>query len=308
MSPGSGGRCSGGAALRLRGSLGIAGRCPLWPAAVCPCVTLRFCIPSRPPLLGGPGVSSCLVFVFAGFILVRSVVPPASPAVRCCRPAPLRQGGSRAFSGLLLVSVWGPYGLLHAGGLSCMLPGLSLVVLWGCSSGAGLSGDGPFPPAASTWVRAQGSGCPGVLVPSARLYPRGLSCGSGCVHGCGCRYNPCFAAHQPSRFCGVVERWRTFLTFVSQHVCWPDFAPVSALWCVVCGFPSIGFFPECWFLVIVASLVCSGLHSVVPWDVWPVLLGGCVWHLSITPPGVSHHCLSVLHIARCLSRGAPPKR
>jgi hypothetical protein len=62
------------------------------------------------------------------------------------------------------------------------------------------------------------------------------------------------------------------------------------------------------FLVVVASLVCSGLHSVVLWDVWPVLLGICAWRLSGSLPGVSHHCLSILQIAWCFSPGAPPRR
>ena len=97
LTAGSGGRCSGWAAQRLRRSLGLAGRCPSWPTAVCPCVTPRLCARSRPPLLGGPGVSSSVVLCpLRGFLLVR-----------------------RGFSGLLLVSVWGPCGLLRAGGLSC---------------------------------------------------------------------------------------------------------------------------------------------------------------------------------------------
>jgi hypothetical protein len=97
LTAGSGGRCSGWAAQRLRRSLGLAGRCPSWPTAVCPCVTPRLCARSRPPSLGGPGVLSYLVLCpLRGFLLVR-----------------------RGFSGLLLVSVWGPCGLLRAGGLSC---------------------------------------------------------------------------------------------------------------------------------------------------------------------------------------------
>jgi hypothetical protein len=135
-----------------------------------------------------------------------------------------------------------------------MLPVMSLVVLWGCGGGAGLSG--------------------GV----------------------------CFAAHQPSLCRGVGEGWMNLLTFVSEHVCWPAFVLMSALWRVVRGFASVGLFPTCGFLVVVASLVCSGLHSVVLWDVWPVLLGICAWRLSsfLQLPGVSHHCLSILQIARCL--------
>jgi hypothetical protein len=74
------------------------------------------------------------------------------------------------------------------------------------------------------------------------------------------------------------------------------------------GFPSVGLFPTCGFLVVVASLVCSGLHGVVLWDVRPVLLGVCAWRLSGSLPGVSHHCLSILQIARCFSPGAPPRR
>jgi hypothetical protein len=50
------------------------------------------------------------------------------------------------------------------------------------------------------------------------------------------------------------------------------------------------------------GVVCSGLHNVVLWDVWPVLLDICAWRLSSSLPGVSHHCLSILQIARCLSR------
>jgi hypothetical protein len=59
---------------------------------------------------------------------------------------------------------------------------------------------------------------------------------------------------------------------------------------------------------MVASLVCSGLPSVVLWDVWSVLLGICAWSLSGSLPGVSHHCLSIFQIARCFSPGAPPRR
>jgi hypothetical protein len=77
---------------------------------------------------------------------------------------------------------------------------------------------------------------------------------------------------------------------------------------VVRGFASVGLFPTCGFLVVVASLVCSGLHGVVLWDVWPVLPGICAWRLSGSLPGVSHHCLSILQIARCFSPGAPPRR
>jgi hypothetical protein len=59
--------------------------------------------------------------------------------------------------------------------------------------------------------------------------------------------------------------------------------------------------------VLSRSLVCSGLHSVVLWDVWPVLLGICAWCLSGSLPGVSHHCLSILQIARCFSPWASPR-
>jgi hypothetical protein len=118
----------------------------------------------------------------------------------------------------------------------------------------------------------------------------------------------CFAAHQPSLCCGVVERWMTLLSFGGWHVCWPDFVPVSALWRVVRGFASVGLFPTCGFLIVVTSLVCSGLHSVVLWDVWPALLGICAWRLSGSLPGVSHHCLSILQVARCFSPGSPPRR
>ncbi len=84
-------------------------------------------------------------------------------------------------------------------------------------------------------------------------------------------------------------------------------SPLDAQWCVFRGsFPS-GFFSS-WFLVIVAFPVCPGLPIVALWVSWPVLLRFCVGHSSSPPQCVSHPLLSDLHVARCLSPGAPPRR
>jgi hypothetical protein len=48
--------------------------------------------------------------------------------------------------------------------------------------------------------------------------------------------HPCFAAHSPSLFRGVRERWKTFPFFMGLHVCWP--ASVSAR----CTVPSVQTF------------------------------------------------------------------
>jgi hypothetical protein len=40
--------------------------------------------------------------------------------------------------------------------------------------------------------------------------------------------NPCSAAHRPSLFRGVHERWKTFLFFMGLHVCWPVLSLVAA--------------------------------------------------------------------------------
>jgi hypothetical protein len=94
-----------------------------------------------------------------------------------------------------------------------------------------------------------------------------LACHVACdVFGCslGLSGGICFAATQPSLCCGVVELWMTLLSFGGWHVCWPDFVPVSALWRVVRGFASVGLFPTSGFLVVVASLVCSGFGECRP--------------------------------------------
>ncbi len=53
--------------------------------------------------------------------------------------------------------------------------------------------------------------------------------------------HPCFAAHRPSLFRHVRDRWKTFPFFMGPHVCW--LASVSAMRTVVCvpRFLSVGF-------------------------------------------------------------------
>ncbi len=83
---------------------------------------------------------------------------------------------------------------------------------------------------------------------------------------------------------------------------------LGARWCVFRGSFLSGFFSASWFLVIVAFHVCPGLPTVALWVSWPVLLRFCVGRSSRPPQCVSPPLLSVLHLARCLSPGAPPRR
>jgi hypothetical protein len=51
--------------------------------------------------------------------------------------------------------------------------------------------------------------------------------------------HPCFAAHRPSLFRRVRDRWKTFPFFMGPHVCWPASVSLGAQWCVFRG--SVGF-------------------------------------------------------------------
>jgi hypothetical protein len=158
-------------------------------------------------------------------------------------------------------------------------------------------------PHAQGWVYP----CVIMHVSSARLSPcGGLVCQG--VAMCVFANHPCFAAHRPWLFRRVRDRWKTFPFFMGPHVCWP--ASVSARRTVVYvpRFLSSGFFSASWFLVIVAFHVCPGLPTVALWVSWPALLRFCVGRSSSPPQCVSHPLLSVLHLARCLSPGAPPRR
>ncbi len=85
-------------------------------------------------------------------------------------------------------------------------------------------------------------------------------------------------------------------------------SPLGTRRCVFRGSFPPAFFSRSWFLVIVAFLVCPGLPTVALWVSWPVLLRFCVGRSSSPPQCVSHPLLSVLHLARCLPPGAPPRR
>jgi hypothetical protein len=128
--------------------------------------------------------------------------------------------------------------------------------------------------------------CPWVCLPVIPvLLPTGRLCFAACANGGG-----------PS-----LSSWvRTSASLL--------LSPPTAWRCVLRGsFPS-SFFSTSWFLVIVTFPVCPGLPSVALWVSWPVLLSLCVRRSSDPPPYVSHPLLSDLHIARCLSPGAPPRR
>jgi hypothetical protein len=108
-------------------SLGFAGRCPLWPTAVCPCVTLSswLCVPPQAAFAGDLGVRSSLALSHLRGFHPRAPpgalprLPPSTVADGL--PASVTGGSEpgRSLSGLLVVGVWGSSGLLCACGLSC---------------------------------------------------------------------------------------------------------------------------------------------------------------------------------------------
>jgi hypothetical protein len=116
-----------------------------------------------------------------------------------------------------------------------MLSVSSLVFLWGRSPRLLTS---TLTAAAFPLARGQGWACPCVLmhVSCARLSPRGLTCVSGCVHGCVCQsYMFCYP---PAVFVSRMhERWRAFPFFMGPHLCWP--ASVSGSRMVVCAMRSL---------------------------------------------------------------------
>jgi hypothetical protein len=145
------------------------------------------------------------------------------------------------------------------------------------------------------------------LMSSARLSPCGWTCVSGCGHVCVC---PSFLfCCPPAVFVSPRARPVEALPLSSwvRTSAGLLLSQLGARWCVFRGSFPWGFFSASWFLVIGAFHVCPGLPTVALWVSWPVLLRFCVGRSSNPPQCVSHP-LSVLHLARCLSPDAPPRR
>ncbi len=174
-------------ALRLRGSLGFASPCPRGP---------RLSAPASP---SGSAFPHGRLRMWPRGPVLFSVVPPWALFLHAPAPYPGSSsagdgppasvtggsGAGRAPSGLLAVGVWGD----HLGCSVCVVCHVGRVV-FGCSLGRSSGLLNPtLTSAALPLARAQGCVCPCVLmhVSCARLSPRGLTCVSGCVHGCVCR-------------------------------------------------------------------------------------------------------------------------
>jgi hypothetical protein len=284
---------------------------PSWPTAVCPCGPSGSASPHG-RLRRGPGGPVLFSAVPPPGGLSHSALAPYSgspprPLLTACRP-PSRGGAGPA---VLLPALlrWACGG--HLGCSVCVACHVVRFVFGGSL--------GPFPGAAQPY-----SYC--------RCLPLGSRPGLGlflCAHARGCAsvsllvglcvrvrlwvclpIIPVFAAHQPSLFRGVRERWKTFPFFMGLHVCWP--APVSASRTVVCvlhgSFPS-GFFSTRLLLISVAFPVCPGLPTVArrPAGFLAFSPQCMLGRSSSPPPCVSHPLLADLHIARCLSPGPPPR-
>ncbi len=173
--------------------------------------------------------------------------------------------------------------------------------VFGCSLG-------PFPGAAQpySYCRCLVCSCTCLL---RVCFPAGRPVCQG-VAMCVFANHPCFAAHRPSLFRRVRNGGRPSPSSWVRTSAGLLLSQLGALWCVFRGSFLSGFFSANWFLVlvIVAFHVCPGLPTVALWVSWPVLLRFCVGRSSSPPQCVSHPLLSVLHLARCLSPGAPPRR
>jgi hypothetical protein len=267
--------------------VGVRRPMPSWPTAVCPCGPSGSAS-SHAGFAGGPGVRFSLSVVPPWGALSLSAVAPF-PGSRphpllMARPPPSR--GPCSFR----PSCGG-----HVGGhLGCSVRVACHVVRFVFSCSLGL-----FPGVAQPY-----SHC--------RRIPHGSRPGLG------------LSLCAPARvLCGSVFPWVHLSVRVGTWVCLPVIpgllptgrlcftamllSPVAARW------PHGGVrlrdsFPTRWLVVIIAVPVCPGLLTVALWASWPVLLSVCVWRSSSPPPYVSHPLPSDLHIARCLSLGAPPRR
>jgi hypothetical protein len=214
---------------------------PSWPTAVCPCGPSGSASPHG-RLRGGARGSGPLA-VPPSWALSHSALAPypgsPPPPLLTARPPPSRGGAGPAMllPALLRWACGGSSGLLCVCGLSCCPFRLWLfsgAVPRGCSTLLLV----PLPP---HWLAPRAGS---ILVCSARVLCASVSlrwtCVSGCGHVCVCQ-SSCFAAHRPSLFRRMYERWKTFPFLMGPHVCWP--ASVSARRMVVCvpRFLFVGF-------------------------------------------------------------------
>ncbi len=231
--------------MRLRGSLGFAGRFPSWPTAVCACITLWLCVAHG--LRRGLRVLVLYsVAPYSGALSLSSLAPYTGFSPRpllTARPPPSRPGGGGGLpcsSGLLVVYVVG--GLLRACGLSCCPHrfGCSLGLLHGAVK-------------SYSYYRSLPLGsCPGMslslcahaCVLCTYVSPR-LTCVLGCVQGCGCR-SPLFCCPPAASF--FLEAYKnggrpSFTPWVSTSA-GLVLSPVSARWCLLRGSVSLSFLSD----------------------------------------------------------------
>ncbi len=273
-----------------------------------PLRTLWLCVPPRPPSPGGPVLFSAVLP--SGALSHSPLAPyPGSPPrpLLTARPPPSWGGAGPAvpLPVLLRWACGGSSGLLSVCGLSCCPFRLWLfsgAVPRGCSTLLIL----PLP---SPWLTPRAGSillCSCTCLLRVWLPAGGPVCQS--VAMCVFANHPCFAAHRPSLFRRCATGGSPSPSSWVRMSAGLLLSQLGARWCVFRGsFPS-GFLSASWFLVVVAFHVCPGLPTVALWVFWPVLLRFYVGRSSSPPQCVSHPLLSVLHLARCLSPGAPPRR
>jgi hypothetical protein len=181
-------------------------------------------------------------------------------------------------------------------------------VLWGRSPGLL---NPPLTAAAFPLARAPGWVFPcGLMHMScARLSPRGITCLSGCIHGCVLPIIPVLLPTGGLCFTACTNGGRPSC---SSWVCWPASVSSTGTVVVCTRFLSVGSLSDALVpttshcrIPCLSGAAFGRLPTVALWVSWPVLLSVCVWRSSSPPPCVTHPFLSDLHLARCLSPGAP---